>query len=138
MADEIKQVAYYMGEIPNKVGEGVKALSAFKDAGVNFAAVLGYPRKARTAEVVLVVEDGAPNLAPIAKKAGVALGKKQKAFLVSGDDQVGAAAGVLRKLADAKINVISYHGVVSGGGRYGALVTVDSGDFRKAVKALGA
>ncbi len=137
MADEIKQVSYYMGTIPDKVGEGARILKAFQEAGVSFLAVLGYRRTARSAEFVLVVEDGAPNLAPSAKKAGLVLGRKQKAFLVQGEDRPGAAAEALDKLASARINVISYHGVCSGQGRYGALVAVEPGDFRKAAKALG-
>jgi hypothetical protein len=137
MAEEIKQVSYYMSAVPNKVGEGAKILHALKDAGVNLVAALGYQKSARNAEVILVVDAAAPNLAPIAKKVGVVLGKKQKAFLVTGEDRPGAAAELLGKLAGAGINVISFHGICSGLGRYGALVAVEAADSRKAAKALG-
>jgi hypothetical protein len=137
MADEIKPVTYYMGSIANKVGEGARILKAFQDAGVSFLAVLAYRKTARNAEAVFVVDDKAPNLAPIAKKAGFELGKKQKAFLVQGEDRLGAGAETLEKLAAAKINVLSYHGVCSAEGRYGALVAVESADARKAAKVLG-
>jgi hypothetical protein len=137
MADEIKQVSYYMGTLPDKVGEGARILKAFQEAGVSFLAVLGYRKTARSAEFVVVVDDQAPNLAPTGKKAGLVLGRKQKGFLLQGEDRPGAAAETLSKLAEARINVISYHGVCSGQGRYGALVAVEPGDVRKAAKALG-
>ena len=45
--------------------------------------------------------------AEVAKKAKWKLPKSKKAFLVSGDDRVGAGARLLGKLADKRINVIA-------------------------------
>ena len=135
MADEITPVAYYIGTIPNKVGEGARILNALKDAGVNLTGFFGYP-KARAAEIILVVDEKAPALGPIAKKAGATLGKKQKAFLLTGEDRPGAVAEVMAKLAAAGINIASVHGVCGGVGRYGAVITVDAAAVKKAAKAL--
>ncbi len=65
------------------------------------------------------------------------LSDKKTAFLVEGDDRIGAAAGVLDKLAAAKINVTALDAVRGGGGRYGAIIWVKPGDVDKAAKALG-
>jgi hypothetical protein len=138
MADKITQVGFYVGKLANKVGEGARVLSAVKDAGVNLTGFLGYPKSARIAEIIFVVDDKAPNLGPIAKKAGVTLEKKQKAFLLAGDDRPGVVAELLGKLAGAGVNAVSVHGLCAGVGRFGALVGVASADFRKAKKALGA
>jgi hypothetical protein len=137
MADKIQRVNYYIGEIPNKVGEGARLLNAVKDAGVTLTGFLGYSKSPRKGEAILIVDDKAPNLAPIAKKAGVALGKKQKGFLATGADRPGVGAELLGKLAGKGINVVSMHALCSGAGAYGALIVVPSADFRKAARVLG-
>ena len=62
--------------------------------------------------------------------------KKQKAFLLSGDDRPGAVAEAMAKLAAAGINVASVHGVSGGACRYGAVITVDAAAVKKAAKVL--
>jgi len=136
MADEITTVAYYVGMIPDKPGEGVKALNAIKDAGINLTGYLGYP-KARKAEVILIVDEKAPPLGPIAKKAGLALPKKGKAFFVNGEDRPGALAEVMGKISAAGINIKTVHALCAGAGRWGALISVEAADLKKAAKALG-
>ncbi len=137
MPDQIKPVMYYIGTVPHKLGEGAKILSALKDAGVNLVGFLGYPKSARIAELVFVVDESAPNLAAIGKKAGLSLGKKQKGLLLTGDDKPGAVAKKAAALADAGINIVSIHALAGGAGKYAALIVVAAADFRKAVKALG-
>ncbi len=136
MADKIQQVGFYMGTVPNKVGEGARVLEAVKAAGVNLTGFLGYPKSARIHEVVFIVDDKAPNLGPIAKKAGLALGKKQKGFLVTGSDRRGVGAELMGKLAAKGISAVSLHALCGGGGTFGALLVVAAADFRKAAKAL--
>src|SRR5438874_741846 len=97
MADTIRRVSYYYTTIPDKPGEGTRLLDALRRAGVNLLALHAFP-SARKAQVDFVPSDAAVFEAA-AKGAKIKLSKPKTAFLVDGDDRVGALAGVLGRLA---------------------------------------
>ena len=129
------KLEYYSVVIPNKPGKGAQLLGAFKEAGVNFVGIWGYPVSKSKSRIDLVAEDTA-QLKKAAKKLKIELGKKQTAFHITGDDHPGAVAEVLAKLAAKKINVFAMQALCAGNGRFGALVQVAPSDVKKAAKAL--
>ncbi len=135
MADVVKKVAYFALDVPNKPGEGARVLGALAEAGVNMLAFTGFP-SGRKAQLDIIPEDVA-----IFKKAVKAAKMKTRpqkfGFLVQGNDRKGAVAGLLKTLAEKKINVTAVDAVSAGAGRYAAILWVKSEDVNKTAKALG-
>ena len=137
MADTVRGVEYYYVTIPDAPGEGQRILSALKDSGVNLLAFLGFPLGGGQSQIDLVPED--PELLREATaRAGLALSGARRAFLVQGDDRVGAVAETTAKLAEADINITAAAGTGAGAGRYGMILWVAPADYERAAEALGA
>ena len=133
--ETIRLVEYYYLEAPDQPGEAARALNQLKETGVNLLAFTGFP-KGRRAQLDFVPADAAAFKAA-AKKAKWKLTGPKKAFVIEGDDRVGALADLLQRLADAKINVTSTDAVCAGAGRYGAILWVKPRDVRRAARAFG-
>ena len=129
------KVDVYSVVIPNKPGQGAQLLGAFKEAGINFIGVWGYPLTKTKSRIDLVAEDPAL-LKQTAKQLKIELGKKQTAFHITGEDHSGAVAEVVAKLAAKEINIYAVQALCAGNGRFGTLVQVDQYDLRKAARAL--
>ena len=136
MADTIQRVEYFYLHVPNKTGEGSRFLTALHEAGINLLAFSGFP-EGRGSQLDFVPADPAA-FKQFARMAKWKLTGPKPAFLVSGEDRVGAAAELHRKLAEAKINVTAIDAVCAGAGRYGAILWVAPRDVSKAAKLLGA
>jgi hypothetical protein len=136
MADTVQRVEYFYVLVPNRPGEGVRYLGALQESGINLLAFSGFP-EGRSSQLDFVPADPAA-FKQFARKAKWKLTGPKRAFLISGEDRVGAVAEVHRKLSDARINVTAIDAVCGGGGRYGAILWVAPRDFAKAAKLLGA
>jgi hypothetical protein len=135
MADQIRRVDYFYVEVPDKPGEGVRVLAALKEAGVNLLNFTAFPGTGGKAQLDLIVED-AGALTKAAKNAGLPLSGRKQAFFIQGQNRAGAAGDVLRKLADAHVNVRAANGSAGQGG-FGMIVWVAPSDYAAAAKALG-
>src|SRR3970040_420707 len=120
MPDTIRLVDYFYIEAPDKPGEGARALSYLKEAGVNPLAIHAFP-KGRRAQVDFVPSDPAAFKAA-AKAAKWRVVGPKKAFVIQGDDRVGAMVDYFAKLAQEQINVTAGDAVAAGGGRLGAVL----------------
>ncbi len=134
--DAIQLVDYFYVETGDKPGEGARLLRILRDAGVNLVAVHGFPQR-RRAQVDFVPSD-ATAFRAAAKQAKVKVTGPKKAFIISGDDRPGALVDTFARLAGAKINVTAASAVVSGMGRFGAILWVKPRDVKRAAQVLGA
>jgi hypothetical protein len=137
MADTVRGVEYYYLTIPDAPGEGQRVLSALKESGVNLLAFLGFPLAGGQSQIDLVPEDPQA-LREAAGQAGVTLSEAKRAFLIQGDDRVGAVADTVAKLAEANINLTAAAATGAGSGRFGMILWVAAGDYERAAEALGA
>jgi hypothetical protein len=137
MADTVRSVDYHYVTVSDAPGEVQQILSALKDGGVNLVAFLGFPLDGGQAQIDLVPEDPA-SLREAAERAGVTLSEAKRAFLIQGDDRVGAVADATAKLAEANLNITAAAGIAAGSGRYGMIIWVAPEDYDSAAAALGA
>jgi len=135
MAETVRTLDYFYVTVPNKPGEGARALSVLRDAGVNLVAFSGFPQ-GRGAQLDFVPDDPAAFKA-VARKAKWKVTGPKRAFLIDGDDRPGAGAELMGKLADAKINVTAIDAVCAGSGRYGVILWVAPRDVKRAASVLG-
>ena len=135
MPDNVRLVEYYYITLSDRPGEGVRALQALRDAGVNLVAVHGFPA-ARRSQIDFVPSD-AGALKAAASKAKWKLTGPKKAFLIEGDDRTGALVDCFAKLSGAKINITATSAVTAGAGRFGAILWVKQRDVTRAARALG-
>jgi hypothetical protein len=135
MPDTVRLVDYYYIATSDKPGEGARVLTALRDARINLSAFHAFPA-ARRAQLDFVPVDSA-GFKAFAKSAGWKAVGPKKAFLIEGDDRVGALVDCFSKLAKAKINVTASDAVTAGAGRYGAILWVKARDVKRAATALG-
>jgi hypothetical protein len=112
-------------------------MSALKEGGVNLLAYLGFPVGGGQSQIDLVPEDPG-SLREAVERAGMTLSEAKRAFLIQGDDRVGAVADTTAKLGEANINVTAAAATGAGSGRYGMILWVAPADYEKAADALGA
>ena len=132
----IRKVVYYSMQVPNRPGVGVEMLKAIAKGRQNLLAFTGFPNGSK-AQVDFVPAKPV-EFARGARKAGVKLGKKKTAFLVQGEDRVGALVRVLEKLSKARINMVAMDAVTAGGRRFGAIFWVRPKDVGRTSRLLGA
>ena len=135
MAETIRRVDYFYILTPDKPGEGARALATLREAGINLLALTGFP-KGRGSQLDFVPADPAA-FVQAAKKARWKLSPRKTAFLIEGEDRVGALADIAARLAAAKINVTATDAICAGAGRYGAIIWVKPRDVKRAAQALG-
>jgi hypothetical protein len=137
MADTVRRVEYYYVTVPDTAGEGDRILSVLKERGINLLAYLGFPTGGGQSQIDLVPEDPA-SFRQAVERAGLTLSAAKRAFLIQGDDRVGAVTDTTAKLAGANINITAAAATSAGSGRYGMILWVAPAEYERAAGVLGA
>jgi len=135
MAFRIRRVDYFYSTVKDQPGEAYKLLSVLSSLGINLLAITAVPFGPMNTQLTIFPED-AGKLRNEAQKAGLKLDGPQPAFLVQGDDELGALAEVHMKLYEANVNIYASSGVADGKGSYGYVIYVRPDDYARAVAAL--
>jgi hypothetical protein len=132
----VRRVEYFYATVQDKPGQAYAVLSQLADAGVNLLAFSVIPMGSTQTQLVLFPE-AVNTLAVAAQKMGMTLSGKQQAFLIQGDDQLGALVAMHRALYQAEVNVYASNGVTDGVGGYGYILYVKPDSYETAARVLG-
>lgn len=136
MSLKIRRVEYFYTTVKDEPGQAYKLLSWLAELGVNLLSFTAIPVGPEHTQLTLFPEDSS-KLTHAATGAGMTLVGPHPAFLVSGDDELGALAGIHSQLYQADVNVYASMGVTDGEGSFGYLIYLRSADFETASKVLG-
>ncbi len=137
MIDSVKNVEYYYTIVADRPGEARKLLDFLSERTVNLFALTAFPVGEGKSQIDLFPED--PEiLKQAAEDAQVTLEGPRKAFLLQGEDRIGALYDFHLKLSNAGINIYACNGVVDGTGRFGYVIWVNPADYEEASKVLRA
>ena len=135
MSIRIRRVAYAYAGTEDRPGAIYQLLARLADARIDLLAFSAVPVGPNRAQLTLFPRD-LEKLTEAAPHLGLTLGDPQHAFLVQGDDELGALADVHRSLYDGKVNVFAASGVTDGQGRFGYILYVRPEDYEKAAAVL--
>jgi len=135
MGAQIFSVDYYLAVVEDKPGEGSRFLSWLASQEVNLLAFNACPIGGGKSQLTIYPVNSFW-LGHQARQKGYRLDGPHHAFIVHGDDELGALTDIHHKLANADINVSTSNGIVDGRGGYRYILHVDPGDFEMAQNVL--
>jgi hypothetical protein len=135
MAARIRNCDYYYVMVRDRPGESYRLLSLLAEQGVDLLAFNAVPLGGESTQLALFPSDAALFVRAISS-AGLSPVGPQRAFLITGDDKLGAFAEIHHKLAEAAINVFSSSGVTDGRGGFGYVIHVRPEDYDRAAAVL--
>lgn len=136
MAAIIRRVEGFSTMVADVPGEAYRLLARLAGAGVNLLAFTAIPNSPLMTQLILFAEE-APKLRAALEGMGAPFSGPKHAFVVQGNDQIGALVAIHRTLFDAGVNVYASNGVTDGHGGYGYILHVHDEDFESAARALG-
>ncbi len=136
MGETVRKVQYYYAIVTDKPGVGRRLLEHLSEKSVNLIAFTAFPVGYGKAQFDFFPED-ADKLKLAANDAGIDLIGPKKAFLIQGENRIGALIEHHLNLSNAGINAYAANGVASGDGRFGYILWVNPEDYDRAAETLG-
>jgi hypothetical protein len=136
MPFSVRDVEYFYTRIKDAPARAYELLAELASEQVNLLAFSAVPFGPNHVELT-IFPDRTGQLIEVARKFGWTLSGPQHAFLVQGDDRLGALADLHRALCAAGVNVYASSGVTDGRGRFGYVIYVKEADHPAAARALG-
>jgi hypothetical protein len=135
MAATIYSVDYYYTTVEDRPGQGCRFLETLASEEVNLLAFNAFP-VGRDRTQLVIYPLNATWLGDLARHEGLRLVGPHHAFMVHGDDELGALVSIHQKLCDASINVSSSNGITDGRGGYRYIMHVHPEDYERAMQVL--
>lgn len=136
MPEIAKIVDYFYTCVDDRPGEGYRLLARMKRRDVNFLAFSAFPSGPGQVQINFIPEDN-QELQNVAAEMQIQMMGPKKAFLLQGEDRIGALADVFRKFYEADINIYAANCVAGHMGDFGMVVWVSPNDYEAASQALG-
>ena len=135
MTANIYSVDYFYTTVEDAPGQGCRFLEAIASEEVNLLAFNAFP-VGRDRTQLVIYPLNSTRLSDMARHEGVRLIGPHHAFIVHGDDELGALVDIHKKLCDEDINVSSSNGITDGRGGYRYILHVHPDDYQRALEVL--
>jgi hypothetical protein len=137
VALNVRSVEYFYIRIQDSPDTAYEILSRLASEEVSLLAFSAVPYGPNHVELT-IFPDRSDAFTNLAKKLGWEVTGPQHAFLVQGDDRLGALADIQRMLMGASVQIYASSGVTDGGGHFGYVIYFKESDHEKAARALQA
>ncbi|MCZ2151520.1 MAG: hypothetical protein LC126_27575 [Bryobacterales bacterium] len=135
MSFSVRRVRYYYVRLEDKPGKGYELLARLASEDVNLLAFSAVPYGSMVELTIFPENETA--LMNALERLGLQMTGPQHAFLIQGDDRLGAVAEIHKALFDASVNIYASSGVTDGLGHFGYVIYIKEGDHLAASRALG-
>jgi len=136
MALSVRRARYFYTTVDNTPGKGAEILGKLRSSGISLLAFTVFPVDAQYVQMDFF-SDHPDKLKVALEEEGFDVVGPRKAFLIQGEDTVGALVEHHVHLAAAGISVYAANGVADGRGHFGYVLWVAPDDFERAAEILG-
>ena len=136
MSLSVRRARYYYTTIDDSAGTGVEIMAKLRASNISLLAFTSFPLG--TGQVQLnFFSDNPDKLKHALEEEDITVVGPRKAFLIQGEDTVGALVEHHVHLAAAGVSIFAANGVSDGKGHFGYVLWVDPKHYEKAAGILG-